>query len=163
MYKVNVPITYQGLSAPLTMKTFIKQAFGIAFEVKAPKFVLIGEKKNKEKVFVSVANVQILASFDTIAQADVSSVSSLISTQGSSVTGYFYPGGLAAPSGASTCCGEGINVAVLITLELSGSGPTTEIEVFVTRQVVLRCVQYEECALGFSRMSETEKCPSCEN
>lgn len=163
VYKVDVPVSYEGLSATMTLNTFIEQSFGFAFDVKAPKFVMFGEKKNKEKVTVTVTNVQILASFSTITQSEVSSVTSTVTSQGSSVIGYFYPGELVPPPGTSSCCNSELTVAALITIELDGSASSIEIKVFVSRKVLLRCVQYNECLLGFERMSESVKCPICEN
>lgn len=162
-YTVDVPISFGGASGTLTLDTYLEQRFGFAFGVSTANRINIGEKKNKIRLSVSVTNVQVLASFDSVTQSEVASQNNPSTITDTLYTSFFYPGPLDVPEGISSCCGQTMKVSALTTVRLTGSGIDSEVLVFVVRDTIMQCVQFGSCSLGFTAMSNSVECPICQN
>lgn len=159
----SVQISVGSLTGTLSLTTTLEQRYGFGLGVSAPSRMNIGAKKNKKRLTISVTNVQVLAAFNAVTQGEVESQTSNVLREGSIVTGFHYPGPLDVPSEITSCCGQEMKVSAVITINLTGSGISSEVKVYIVRDTTMQCVQYGSCTLEFTAMSDSIACPVCQN
>lgn len=162
-YKTRFPVSFDRFRGSIVLRTNVQQRFGFGFVVKAPRKIQMRTGRSRKMFHVNVANVQVAAGFESTTETEVSSQENEVLKKRTTVTGFYYPGTVKVPSGLSSCCGQVMKVSALVSIQMSRSESSFEVKVFMERNVVMQCEQFEKCSRSFLSMSVSTRCPVCRN